>query len=162
MTFRDLEPDDLTELSWSGGPAHLRVLAESWQRSLDGEVAVLVGELRSGALIASGGVRLTAVPGIGELWMLAVHPFWQSLGVGTALIEALEGRAAAAGHRQVQLGVELDNPDAERLYRRLGYRPCGRRPESWPLDDGSTYHTEVRLLRRPLGPVEPGRSEPVG
>lgn len=150
LTVRDLEPEDLPGLSWSGGPAHLRVVAESWQRTLSEEVVLLCVEAGNGQLVACGGLDLVKEPQAGELWMLSVHEAWQSLGVGTLLIGALEQEAAVRGHRRVQLSVEDDNPRAAALYRRLGYRPAGRREESWPLDDGTLHRTTTTVLRRQL------------
>ena len=42
-------------------------------------------------------------------------------GVGTQLMAALEAHARAAGLRAVELEVVDTNPDARRLYERLGF-----------------------------------------
>lgn len=150
LRFRELEPEDLPHLDWSGGPAHLLELARAWEDSVAGDVAVLVGEIGNGHLIACGGVRLRRYPDAAELWILSVAESWQGLGVGSALIGALEDLSAARGHRRVQLSVELDNPDAERLYRRLGYVAHGTRQESWPVDGGGEFVTTTCVLRKEL------------
>jgi GNAT superfamily N-acetyltransferase len=49
----------------------------------------------------------------------------QRRGIGTALIRAGEATARKLGQRRVALGVGLDNPDARRLYERLGYTDWG-------------------------------------
>jgi hypothetical protein len=41
------------------------------------------------------------------------------------LVSATERAAANLGHRRLALAVGLLNPEAERLYRRLGYRRWG-------------------------------------
>jgi GNAT superfamily N-acetyltransferase len=41
--------------------------------------------------------------------------------VGTMLVTATEQKALAFGHTRLALAVWLGNPDAERLYQRLGY-----------------------------------------
>ncbi|SDE69831.1 Ribosomal protein S18 acetylase RimI [Auraticoccus monumenti] len=150
LAVRDVEPEDLPGLQWSGGSAHLRAVAESWQRSLEGEVVLVCVEASNGQLVGLGGLDLSKDPVAGELWMLAVHEAWQSLGVGTRLVRALEQAAAQHGRTSVQLSVEDDNPGAAALYERLGYREVGRRRESWPLDDGTTFTTTTTLLRREL------------
>jgi ribosomal-protein-alanine N-acetyltransferase len=48
----------------------------------------------------------------------------QGRGVGTALLRDL---LAAAGDRRVLLDVRADNDPAQRLYRRHGFAPVGRR-----------------------------------
>lgn len=55
-------------------------------------------------------------------------------GIGTELLRAAERRLWDLGHKQVALGVGLDNRDAQRLYARLGYT-------EWPHGQVST--TEV-------------------
>lgn len=152
LTIRAVEPEDLPALAWSGGSAHLRALAEAWQRTQTDppEVAMRTIALPTGHLIAVGALDLARQADTGVLWMLSVDELWQSLGVGTLLISALETAALEHGRSIAALGVELDNPRAEQLYRRLGYEPVGTREESWPLDDGTIHHTTVRVLRRRL------------
>ena len=41
--------------------------------------------------------------------------------IGTTLMRHAERLVAERGHRLVGIGVGVDNHDAERLYRRLGY-----------------------------------------
>ena len=57
---------------------------------------------------------------------VAVVPERQRRGIGTALIRSAESVAAEHGYGAVQLGVEDSNPDARRLYERLGYRSIAR------------------------------------
>lgn len=47
-------------------------------------------------------------------------------GVGTQLMHALMTLARKQGHKKTSLGVENNNPGAERLCRRLGFREFGR------------------------------------
>ncbi len=62
--------------------------------------------------------HLPGVPRLGHLEVLA--PL-QRRGIGTALIRAGKDTARRLGHGELALGVGLDNPDARRLYQRLGY-----------------------------------------
>jgi len=63
----------------------------------------------------------------GWIVQLGVRPEWRERGIGSALmIEALE-RFRAAGDDHVLLDVNINNPDAARLYERLGFRQVGRR-----------------------------------
>jgi GNAT superfamily N-acetyltransferase len=61
------------------------------------------------------------LPGVPRLTHLEVLGPLQRRGVGTALIRAAEEVARRLGHARIVLAVGLDNPDARRLYERLGY-----------------------------------------
>ena len=52
---------------------------------------------------------------------IAVGAAARGMGVGTQLMAALEAHARAAGLRAVELEVVDTNPDARRLYERLGF-----------------------------------------
>lgn len=56
----------------------------------------------------------------GFIDLLGVHPEHRSRGLATAMLQTAFARAAAAGLRQVELGVASDNPNALRLYERCG------------------------------------------
>jgi ribosomal protein S18 acetylase RimI-like enzyme len=82
--------------------------------------------------------------------MIAVHDTLQSLGIGTALIDALERRAEDAGCVRARMSVEHDNPRALALYRRLGYADVGSEVESWPVTGDRTYVTVSTVVERAL------------
>jgi GNAT superfamily N-acetyltransferase len=65
------------------------------------------------------------LPGVPRLNHLEVLGPLQRRGIGTALIRAGEATARKLGHRRVALGVGVDNPNARRLYDRLGYADWG-------------------------------------
>ena len=70
-------------------------------------------------------------PDVPEL-SIGVVPDKRGHGVGTALLDELLVRAAAAGHRAVSLSVETDNP-AVRLYERFGFVRVGYVGTSWTM-----------------------------
>lgn len=75
-----------------------------------------------------------------RLTNLQVHPTHRGRGVGTALIEAAEERAGGRGFSRLGISVADDNPEAARLYARLGYADSGLRRESrytYPDDTGA-------------------------
>jgi ribosomal protein S18 acetylase RimI-like enzyme len=55
-----------------------------------------------------------------------VAPEARGRGAGELLVEAALRRAAELGARELRLWVAEDNPAAQRLYRRLNFRPTGR------------------------------------
>jgi len=79
-----------------------------------------------------GRVRVTRTATCIELPGIQILPRFQGHGIGTAIIENLQGEAAAAG-LPVDLEVEKDNPDARRLYERLGFVHVGETAEEYKL-----------------------------
>ena len=153
LELRDLQQADLDRLDWSGGPAHQRTLVDLLEATWRGAAEAVVAELPTGVLVAMGALDLSRSDEWGWLWLLAVRPEWQRLGIGTALVADLELRAAASGLSTVRLAAEHDNPGAAVLYRRLGYRQLGSIVESWPDDTGRRYVTVSALLEhRPPSP----------
>lgn len=67
--------------------------------------------------------------GEGEFYYdsVAVDPAYRGYGIGSALFDAMDRRAAQLGHDVVGLLVDLDNPSAEKLYERLGFRTVGEK-----------------------------------
>ncbi len=143
LGFRDLEASDLADLDWSGGTEHLRAVADALGAAYAGDAAVLVGTLANGRLMALGGVdfRTDTDTDIdsGRLWMLSVDERFQGLGIGTRLIRQLEDTIVDHGRARARLTVELDNPRAAALYRRLGYTETGPALDRWPVAGGRTY-----------------------
>lgn len=150
IVVRDLQPVDLDLLGWSGGEAHIAALEAAMQRSWAGEVAVLVLELPNGRLVGVGAADMAKEAGAGWLWMLSVDEAWQSLGLGTLLVRALEQRCREHGAGVAKLSVEHDNPRAAGLYRRLGYRGTRTMVETWPTDKGVTWVTTCLEMVREL------------
>jgi ribosomal protein S18 acetylase RimI-like enzyme len=53
---------------------------------------------------------------------LAVHPQLQGRGIGSRLLAFAESQARECGLVRLSLCVDMDNPGAQRLYERTGYR----------------------------------------
>ena len=150
LRVRDLEAPDLSDLDWSGGPEHVRTVSELLQAAYAGETGVVVGCLRNGRVVGLGAVDFRASADAGVLSLLSVHPRLRSLGIGTRLIRALEHKIAGRERRWARLTVELDNPEAAALYRRLGYTEAGPALDSWPIADGRTYVAACTVLEHDL------------
>ena len=61
--------------------------------------------------------------GYAELYTLAVLPQWRGSGVGTALLDAVDGALIGAGIPNLTVAVMAQNDAAIRLYRRRGFVP---------------------------------------
>ena len=150
LSFRDLEPADLSDLDWSGGPEHIRAVAAALEASYAGEVALVVGCLPNDRLVAMGAVDFRLSEEAGNIWMLAVHDRFQSLGAGAQLIAALERKIIDHGRPLARMLVEHDNPRARVLYERSGYAEAGATLDSWPVAGGRTYVTACTIMERRL------------
>ena len=88
-----------------------------------------------------------AYPECPEISNLGVDQAWRGTGIGSALIAEAEARIRARGFRRAGLGVGVENPDAARLYARLGYRDTELRCESrysW-YDSDDVCHDVVEI-----------------
>jgi ribosomal-protein-alanine N-acetyltransferase len=79
-------------------------------------------------------VRLAA--GECEVLSLAVGEAWRGRGVGRGLLDAAIDRARTAGATVAFLEVAEDNPAAQGLYRKLGFRVVGRRNDYYKRSHG--------------------------
>ncbi|SDG48548.1 GNAT family N-acetyltransferase [Klenkia brasiliensis] len=139
------------------------VYASHLAAQAEGRCTVLVAEV-GGRVVGTGMLRreprdtvvrerLGSMP---EISNLQVHPDEQGRGHGTALVEAACALAAAGGGTRVGIGVGEDNPDAARLYLRLGFADVGLAYAdhyNWTDVDGVEHHAadDVRYLVRDLG-----------
>jgi mycothiol synthase len=78
---------------------------------------------RDGEVVGFLLARRWAEEGIGFVDVLGVHPGHRRQGVGTTLLRSAFARFAAAGLGRGELGVASDNPEALKLYERVGMRP---------------------------------------
>ncbi|MET9699213.1 GNAT family N-acetyltransferase [Streptomyces sp. NPDC006529] len=99
------------------------------------------GPLGTGRLLhGAAALGKTGSPDVGSLGRLAVTRAARGLGVGAALVRAIEAEAVRLGLSAVDLGAQTH---ALGFYERLGYTAYG--PE---FDDAGMPH---RAMRRPLG-----------
>lgn len=83
---------------------------------------------------------------VAEVRSLHVQPARRGRGYGTAMLRKAERLAQAWGATSLRLGVGLDNPDARRLYQRLGYTGTGEvetTTYTYVDDDGPHEATET-------------------
>lgn len=106
--------------------------------------------LGSGVLSWKGCVGINArklFPNAVEFSHVQVREEKRGQGVGSRLIAAAQAEASAAGVQEFCVGVGDDNPEAERLYLRLGYQATGvfDISEYDAFDEkGTSHHHEER------------------
>jgi ribosomal protein S18 acetylase RimI-like enzyme len=143
-SFIDEDLDDVVELSllaWEAvfssfkqilGPSIYPILYPDWRKSQregvettcrDSErVHVLVAEL-DGQAVGFLAYELHEKDGSGEVLLLAVHPEYQNLGIGTELnvVALREMKAAGMKLAVVETGGDKSHAPARRSYEKAGY-----------------------------------------
>lgn len=86
------------------------------------EVTFFVARV-GGMALGCGALRVVD-PRCGELKRMYVAPEARGLGLGRALLEAIEQRAATLGLVELKLETGSAQPEAQGLYHAAGFRPC--------------------------------------
>jgi GNAT superfamily N-acetyltransferase len=120
---------------------HRRIEFEHWMRA--GEAWLLIAE-RDGSPVGFAFFRICESDWsfetnewMGELEALSVEPELRRWGIGSLLMEQVEGRLAAAGVGFIGLTVVAGNEDALRFYERWGMAPSHVRCLGRTLPSGS-------------------------
>ncbi|MBS4021652.1 MAG: ribosomal protein S18-alanine N-acetyltransferase [Dethiobacter sp.] len=103
------------------------------------------------------------VIGYGGIWIildeahitnLAVHPRYQRLQVGTALLQQLIYEALAHGVRRMTLEVRFSNKIAQNLYCKFGFMPRGVRTKYYSDEDAMImWLDDLELIKTQLEQV---------
>ena len=115
---RDLFPED----AWSAGMFWSELADTRHPRATRWYT---VAEDAAGAVVGYAG--LMAVAGSGDVQTIAVAESRWGTGLGARLLTVLVRQAVAAGCTELLLEVRVDNPRAQRLYERFGFRRIGLR-----------------------------------
>jgi ribosomal protein S18 acetylase RimI-like enzyme len=123
LAIRPCEEQDLAHFATLGSPRHVEYCRDQFARG-PAALAILVAVDSEGVPI--GKVHLDfearADEGVAVLVAASVTPPLRGVGIGTELMRAAETFSCERGCHAIVLGVEDSNPDARRLYERLGYR----------------------------------------
>ena len=145
-TIRTCRESDLSNLEWFGLLTEYRqTITDAFQRFQKGEIIMLIAEANRFP-IGQVWIDLTKrrEQAIGILWALRVFIPFQNLGIGTRLITSAEQQLKVQGFQISALGVEKDNPHAQRLYERLGYRVVRENIEVWEYTPPNGTPVQVR------------------
>ena len=91
-----------------------------------------------------------------ELCGIQLLPEVQRRGIGTAIVADLMAQAAAAS-LPLELSVEKDNPDAGKLYHRLGFIPIGETEDEYRLRFNPGRNPETPAARVARAAWRPAR-----
>jgi ribosomal protein S18 acetylase RimI-like enzyme len=150
VIIRQLNKEDLPALEWEGEFKHFHNLyADTYERMLRGLTVMWVAELPPKRII--GQVFLQLVSDRLELadgWQRAylfsfrIRPEFRNLGLGTKIVHVIEEYLLDKRFARLTLNVGKDNPDATRLYKRLGFQIVAEEPGIWSyIDDKGAWHT---------------------
>lgn len=120
---REIAPFRRAEDSWQ----RRRGEFERWMRA--GDAWLLIAEREGSPVgfaffrICDGDWSFETNERMGELEALSVEPELRRWGIGSLLMEEVEGRLAAAGVGFIGLAVIAGNEDALRFYKRWGMAP---------------------------------------
>ena len=99
-------------------------------------------------LVAFGGLNTRPPKDELVIETLAVRGDMRGRGIGTQLLEAAREYARAGGFQAVRLDVVDTNPDAQRLYERMGFEAI--RMRRYPLTRRLAGFSAVITMRQPL------------
>jgi ribosomal protein S18 acetylase RimI-like enzyme len=151
IVIRRLQKADLPILEWEGEYTRFRnVYADVFRRMQDGVAFMWGADLPEVGLIGQVFVqfntnRAELADGYKRAYIhsFRVQPAYRRAGVGTLLMETAEADLIQRGFREVSLNVTLQNPDARRLYERLGYKIIREDPGRWWYYDENNQLQEV-------------------
>lgn len=143
MRVREAVESDLREMEWEGAyKRYRRVYLDVFDRTLKGQAVMWVVDLPSFGLIGQGFVQFKMTDAScangstrAYLHSFRVRPALRGQGIGTALMDFIEDDLVQRGFQELTLNVSKENPDAIRLYQRLGYRVLKHISGSWSYFD---------------------------
>ncbi len=98
----------------------------------------------------------------GDIQTVAVAESARGRGLGRTLMLSLIGEARTRGAREVFLEVRADNPQAARLYRRLGFEDVGVRRGYYQPDNVDAIVMRLRVPEPTAAPTSLAAEEASG
>jgi ribosomal protein S18 acetylase RimI-like enzyme len=157
VRIRPLQEKDLPGLEWEGEYAHFRKLyQEAFQRYERGMSVLWVADLPGVGIIGQVFIQLACdrpelADGFSKayLYSFRVRSQYRRAGLGSRIMDVVEADLSDRGFKIITLNVAKDNVDAQRLYRRRGYRIVAHEPGTWsyPDDKGVWRHVQEPAWR---------------
>jgi ribosomal protein S18 acetylase RimI-like enzyme len=157
--IRHIRRSDLPALEWDGEYKHFRrVYADAYARAEKGQTILWAAELPGTGIIGQVFIQLTCDrPELGDgrcrayLYSFRIKSAYRGFGLGTKILELVEDDLRQRGYEYMTLNVAKDNPDAQRLYLRHGYRIIAHEPGIWWYPD---EHGNWRQVNEPAWRME--------
>jgi ribosomal protein S18 acetylase RimI-like enzyme len=92
----------------------------AWLQSIEAGRSTVLVAFRGDVPVGVAQLLHDEIPEVCNVGVLEAH---RGQGIGTALMREAEHLALPAG--RLRLGVDMENPEARRLYERLGFRELG-------------------------------------
>ena len=121
-----------------------RISERQLRRHLESLTAEVMVATRERQVVGAAVVFFRKGTDITRLYSLAVAKGSRGNGLGEALLASVAHSARRRGSRRLRLEVRSDNPTAQRLYERLGYRHFGSH-DGYYEDGQDAFRYEKRL-----------------
>lgn len=143
IRIRKMIREDLPALEWDGEYVHFRnVYKGVYQRTQIGTAIAWVAESPDTGIVGQVFLQLDCDrPELANGWNRAylysfrIKPPYRNIGLGTKMLEVLENYLIARHYSRLTLNVARDNPNAIRLYERLGFHIVAEEPGIWSYID---------------------------
>lgn len=170
VRIRPARESDLPALEWDGVYRHYRrVYRQTFDDVRKGRRLMLLAEADQAVIgqvfvhLQEGSDWLGAGGKRGYIYAFRVKPEWRRRGIGQQLMAAAEAELLRRGFVKAVIAVAQNNPDARRLYERLGYSLYAEDAGIWHYLDADGVQRRVEepswLMEKRLS-VEPPTAPP--
>ena len=150
IKIRKLTREDLPALEWEGEFVHFRnVYKGVYHRTVIGTAAAWVAESPDANIVGQVFVQLDSdrselANGWNRayLYSFRIKPAYRNIGLGSKMVDVLQDFLVKRHFSRLTLNVARDNPDAIRLYKRLGFEIVAEEAGVWSYADHlGKWHT---------------------
>ncbi|MEK6256027.1 MAG: GNAT family N-acetyltransferase [Chloroflexota bacterium] len=150
LEIRHLTSDDLVALEWDGEYTHFRrVYNQVYNRMRNGLALMWGADLQQVGLIGQAFVQFNrssspSIPNKSEsayIHSFRVKSSYRRMGIGSAIMDNIEGDLILRGYQSVSLNVSISNFSARSFYSHRGYSILESDPGEW------SYYDDKGILR---------------
>lgn len=167
VKIRFMQESDLPALEWDGEFTHFRLIYESvYRRMKRGSAMAWVAEDANNKIVGQVFLQLDCDrPELADGWSRAylfsfrIKPEYRNREIGTRMVAVLENYLRSRKFRSLTLNVARDNPDAIRLYEKLGFKIVAPEPGIWSYVD---HEHQLQTVEEPSWRMEKLLNAPTG